>query len=196
MSAQGLSAIAAAISALAALCALYAVRNTNKIARASITPVLSLHYDNEKITIKNVGKGAALNLRLEPNTIHWLDIKQLRHLEMQTGNIQSGESKSFPLKSKNPRDSKGSVEPADAFDFFYQAKNSSKAGIIYDDVAGGSYLIRLRFIEEPTWSLETKRIYSYKIWRRVSDWFVVKFYVKTGKIREQRFEKNHMQGKK
>lgn len=177
-----ISALAAFISAFAAVLALIAVKNTNKIARAAITPVIELEYDpnsSEGVRIKNISDAYALNLKLQPTTIHFVDIDSISKFYIEDANLEPRHSTLIKVINKPAKKSK-SIMHGDSFDLFYVIKESKKkeAGIIFQDITGHKNILKLRFIENNgNWKLLPKKVKSYRLYNSLADYLHQKYFI-------------------
>lgn len=170
------SAIAAGISALAALAALLAVRNTNKIARASILPFLEFSEStgfNDFLTAKNTGKGPALNFKFVPLTNHYLDTNWMFEYSTPPKNIPAGESVDIEVVTLDVRSKKAEKTEGSAFDILYFAKESKDNTVtaIFNDITGYTHAINLAFdIQGNKWALRSQNYFSFSSRKRFSIW--------------------------
>ena len=189
---------AGAMSSLASVLAVLAVRTTNKVARAQTLPVLAMayNYQTNKLVVSNNGGGPALNLKLQATNLHYTDIKKITSLSLNAygrTSVKPGESVEIGITQKTRK--KGEefkpLLPA-GYSLMNVSKKLKRAGIIFNDITGKTYLAKMRFYEMPNYkyNLETAQINSYGLLQKLKDEIQVQVFVWGKKRREAKANKN------
>ncbi len=147
-SAEAISAFAAVASAVTAY---FAFRTSNKVLSTPVLPIISGNYifDKEYIQLQNIGSGPALNLRLQPTSKHYVDIRQLIEFELEQvhNSIYPNEIINISIAIKGTKNISTDDRKFYNYSFIDMVK-TKPVGIIYNDIYGKKWISKLIYTED------------------------------------------------
>jgi hypothetical protein len=150
------AAIASAIAALlSSIITILAWRVARKNLHADVRPVLKLNYNfgDKTLKLENTGSGPALNIRLQKTQLHFVDVRRIIRYRIPTSqghtlyHADRGEFEIIADKPAKDDDLALQLKDLGLFRYIDNIGKNKEIAIIYDDIYGLSFLMKIKMIE-------------------------------------------------
>jgi hypothetical protein len=143
---------------------------------SQIAPVLSGHYnfDDEYMVLRNTGNGPVYQLRAQKTNEHFIDIKTIVSYELDKdclSTVDKGEEAKIAFLQVGSKNATPSERKLTNFFIKQIATKLGRFGMIYKDVLGKSWMVKLRFVDTKGsgWVIETLETARYGLIYRIWD---------------------------
>jgi|JI10StandDraft_1071094.scaffolds.fasta_scaffold852881_1 hypothetical protein len=156
-----LSALGSMIASFAAVASWRTAKSVEKATEKQDMPILTGYYSpkDEKIYLINRGRGPALNISLQKNTLHYADDESMYEFKLGDDSIKNlfpGEEKPFSINMGLIKAKKGKnlSDAFAAFEYYFALGKQKYISILYSDIHQNRFVHKLKAVRSKEGSFE------------------------------------------